>query len=63
MAEKNYYFDHVSLSMPGGGYNLITKEEFMKIPLKERMNLVLNGRAEFIYQGQIVSLKKAFGKE
>lgn len=60
MPQKKYFFDHVSILMPGGGHNLLSSEEFLAKPLNERISLVLSGRVQFLCDGKIVPLKLAF---
>jgi len=37
----------VSLKVSGGGYNLLTREEFMALELKERISKILKKEVEF----------------
>lgn len=58
---KEKGFDHVSVLMPGGAHNLITAEEFLSKSINERIELVLQGRVEFILDGNVIPIKEALG--
>lgn len=60
MAPK-HNFDHVSLQK-AGGWNLITADEFLRIPLGERIDLVMKGKAQFVRDGQVIGAKEALKK-
>jgi hypothetical protein len=52
-------YDQVSMQMPGGGHNLLTPAEFERIPLSERVHLLLTGKLVFLKDGQVISPRDA----
>lgn len=58
----NYGYDHVGIQMAGGGYNLVSREEFLRIPLNERIHLILRGKVQFIRDGTVIPVMEALGK-
>ncbi len=56
-------FDQVAVQMPGGGFNMMTADEFMKIPMNERIKLLMGGKLQFIKDGKVISSDEAFKKK
>lgn len=56
-------YDQVGIKMPGGGYNLISREEFEKKAINERVQLILNGQAQFIRRGVVVPTAEALSSQ
>ena len=42
-----------------GGYNLISLQEFQAISLRERSNLILEGKVQFLKDGKIMPIMEA----
>jgi hypothetical protein len=43
-----------------GGFNVVTAQEFMAIPLQERVQLIVTCKARFLRDGQVISARDAF---
>lgn len=55
-------YDHVGIRISGGGYNLISRGEFEKKHLDERVRLTLGG-AQFIRDGRVIPAVEALRKQ
>ena len=49
---------HISLKVKSG-YNLLTKEEWLELPVTERVQLILQGKAQFLDGKKTVSARSA----
>ena len=59
LSSSGLRFDQVGISK-AGGFNLIGAEEFMRIPLGERIQLMINNRVQFLRDGKVVPPTEAF---
>lgn len=57
-----YNYDQVAVQKAGGGFNLMSAEEFNSIELEERIKLLTSGKCEFIRAGTVISTAEAFRK-
>ena len=58
-----YGFDQAGIRMPGGSYNLISAEEFMKMHQVERIKLILDGKVQFVRNGVVISPTEALRRQ
>ena len=54
-------FDHVNIRK-GPGWDLLTAEFFWKLPLDERVHLIMDERIEFIRDGKVIPVTEALRK-
>lgn len=54
-------FDEAYIRMPLGGYNKVAREEFLRMPINERVQMILNNRIQFVRDGQVISVSEALG--
>ena len=52
-------YDQVSMEMPGGGHNLLSPEEFERIPLSERVRLLCAAKLTFLKDGKPIPAREA----
>ena len=49
---------HVSVKVTSG-YNLLTKDEWEKIPVPERVQIILHNKAQFLDKDQVIPVPHA----
>ena len=54
-------FDHVNIRK-GAGWDLVSAAYFWKLPLEERVGLIMNERIEFISDGKVITVSEALRK-
>ena len=54
-------FDHVNIRK-GAGWDLLTAAYFWKLPLKERVGLIMDKKIEFIRDGRLIPVTEALRK-
>jgi hypothetical protein len=55
------HFDQAAVEMPGGGFNMLTPDQFLKIPLGERIRLIIDRKVQFLRDGKVVNAREALG--
>ena len=51
-------FDHVNIRK-GAGWDLLSADHFWKLPLDERVGLIMDKRIEFIRDGKVIPVTEA----
>lgn len=49
---------HVSVKV-GSGYNLLTKNEWLEIPIPERVQIILHNKAQFLNGDKLIPTRQA----
>ena len=49
---------HVSVKV-GSGYNLLSKDKWLEMPVPERVQLILQNKAQFLDGDEVVPARKA----
>jgi hypothetical protein len=52
-------YDHVQVPTPKGKTHLLTKSEFEKLPLRERVDFILKGELKFFLDGRPIPPARA----
>ena len=58
---KSAYFIQVAVKKIGG-YNLLTKEKFLAIPLDKRLQMITDSEIQFLLDGKPLPLREGLQK-
>lgn len=56
-------YDQVGIKMPGGAYNIISREEFEQKPPHIRIKMILDGQVQFVRNGVVITPVEALRKD